>query len=128
MRSAPGKRSERSTSSSEKQAKNPRLFEQVQGFAEEIAQLLENVLPHSPVMSVTAHKGRYAITPEGRAVPLFIDGKELASLQVTFLCQPDVEGRYLSIARSSFGLKAKLDGNPVFRFEYAHDLDKASAG
>lgn len=107
------------------------LRDLARGFGEEVATLLDAVLPEAPPVDVVRHEDRYVIRPgnepgDGRAlVPLFIDGDRVASLEISMFLRWDATGHYLAVETSSFGLSADVDRTPVLRFEYEHDMHTA---
>lgn len=127
MSGPPGKNFEKSTSSS----KTTDLERLAHGFAEEVADTLENVLPEAPLTEAVGRGGRFVIRPgkdEGEgpgAVPLLIDGEGVASLEFSILCRLDSARRYLAVGKSSYRVLANVDRSPILRFEYEREMDKA---
>lgn len=100
------------------------LGEMSRGFADEIQELLDAVLPgeHRIVSFKADDAERYVIRPEGRHVPLTVDGEELAQLSLAMYQSMDRAGLYLKTVKSDFRIYSSLDRTPLMRLEYKHDL------
>ena len=105
------------------------LQQQVEEFGQETAGLLSAALPRLPVppIEILRRETRYVIRHNGKGLPLYVQGDELAKLDLSVACQLDSVGRYLAVERSSFGLIASLDKTPVLRMDFRRDMNKAPA-
>jgi len=69
------------------------LKRQVEEFAQEMDELFTEALPNlpDPVVDVLAHELRYELSagPEGKGLPLFVTGKEVATLKASLRCRLD---------------------------------------
>lgn len=105
------------------------LKSQVEEFGREVAELLSATLPNLPatVLDVLARELRYVlhVGPDGRGLPLFVAGTEVATLKVSMRCRLDSVDRYLAIEHSTFVLLANIDRTPVIRFDYLRDMHSA---
>lgn len=97
------------------------LRQQVEEFGRETAGLLSATLPDlpEPPIEILSHDARHVIRPPSGNLPLYIQGDELARLELSVACELDSVGRYLAVHRSTFGLVASLDRTPVLRMDYA---------
>lgn len=111
------------------------LAQAASGFASEIQELLDAVLPGErqirAVQSVQ-FSDRYVVRPEGpdldaAAIPLFVAGEPLARLRLSFQCCADHQGAYLAVERSEFILVAQADREPLVRLEFRRDAYRAPA-
>src|SRR5689334_19366604 len=100
-----GMSSRRSTSSSAMTSPLDSLKKQVEEFGQEMAELLIATLPAmpEPVVETFSHDLRYVVAagPDGKGVPLFVGGAELATLKASMRCRRDSAERYLAIEESS---------------------------
>lgn len=106
------------------------LQHQVEEFGRETAGLLSTALPRLPErpIEILHREDRYVIRPgDNKGLPLHVDGKELARLELSIACELDSVGQYLAVERSSFGLLAALDRTPVLRIDYRRDMYSAPA-
>jgi hypothetical protein len=106
------------------------LQHQVEEFGRETAGLLSAALPGLPArpIEILHREDRYVIRPtESKGLPLYVQGEELAKLELSIACELDSIGRYLAVERSSFGLLAALDRTPVLRIDYRRDMYAAPA-
>lgn len=55
-------------------------------------------------------------------MPLTINGVHVASWKYTQACNLDSSGQYLKVIRSTFTLTAKVDTNPLVRYEYDDNM------
>jgi hypothetical protein len=105
------------------------LKRQVEEFAQEMDELFTEALPNlpDPVVDVLAHELRYELSAgaEGKGLPLFVAGKEVATLKASLRCRLDSVEKYLAVEQSSFVLLAKLDRMPVIRFDFVRDMNMA---
>ena len=102
----------------------PSLEQQAEEFGQEMAGLLSATLPGlpDPPVEILAHETRTIIwPPDGKPLPLYVNGEPLASLKLSVACQLDSTGRWLAVEESTFNLLAALDRTPVFRIHYVRD-------
>jgi hypothetical protein len=105
------------------------LKQQVEEFGREMAELLVATLPSlpEPVVDTIKRASRYVISAgvDGKGVPLFVEGSQLATLRASMWCRLDSAETYLAIEQSSLVIQADLDRTPLLRFDYVRDMNKA---
>jgi hypothetical protein len=103
------------------------LEEQSVRFATELQETLDGVLPgERRVISQRSEAGdRYVVRPEGKSVPLYVDGQHLADLLPVIFLQLDRVGEYLKAVRSDFEIRSVLDSRPLVRLDYRADMNRA---
>lgn len=97
-------------------------------FAAKLGALLDECLPNSPGIAVTAFEGRYGITPAGQTekrggIPLYVDGEVLAALRFNYLCRMDLANEFLAVDKSKVWIVAAVDSTPLVRYEYLYEAD-----
>jgi hypothetical protein len=93
------------------------LFVQAEEFATELTDLFHSCFRDAPTAVAELAEARIVVRPE-RPVPLYISGKQRATLEVRLRCELDSRGTWLAVETSSITLTATVDRTPVFRFEY----------
>lgn len=96
------------------------LIEQAEAFAQDLTALLHGTLPQAPLAIAELSGERVVVRPEAN-VALFVNGQQLATLDVHLHCRLDARGTWLAIEKSTFGLTARVDRTPVLRFDYLRD-------
>ena len=82
----------------------------------------------TPPIEILRREARYIVRASGsKGLPLYVQGDELATLELSIACQLDSVGRYLAVEESRFGLLATLDRTPVLRVDYRRDMYTAPA-
>jgi hypothetical protein len=104
------------------------LGEQAKQFAAALTETLQATLPGAPeaIAEMAEQAGRVVVRPGGD-VPLHLNTRVLARLDVRLRCQLDSSGTWLAIESSSFSLVASLDRAPVIRFDYLREPTTAPA-
>jgi hypothetical protein len=102
----------------------PSLEDQARQFANELAELLEAVLPDAPPVVAELLADRVVVAPAD-AVPLSVQGERLASLEVHIRCRLDSRGTWLAIDQSAYKLRLDADSTPLLRLEYVRDAHTA---
>jgi hypothetical protein len=104
------------------------LAQQSEEFGQEMAGLLIATLPGlpTPPLQILTRGTRTVIRPPERPerLPLYVQGVELASLELSVALQLDSFGQWLAVERSTYGLYAKVDRAPVLRIDYRRDMNK----
>lgn len=103
------------------------LHEQADSFASDVSALLVESLPNAPQAEARVRGNRLVVGPEAD-VPLFANGRQLASLKVRYRCELDSRGTWLAIEGSSIDLLATLDRTPILRFDYNRSPVTAQPG
>ena len=117
-----------SSSTSEPQRVVKVSFEDlVDGFAQQVSQLLAETLP--------TLKGDIAVEKDGGKALVKLVGsakrdraiattgsRDAAQLHVMLKCRMDSAGRYLAVSKSTYALYAVKDDEPLFRLEYIDDM------
>ena len=95
------------------------LAQQAQEFGQEMAGLLLATLPGlpEPPVQILASGDRVIIRSAG-SLPLCIDRKRIAGLEISVACQMDSSGSYLAIYESTYSLVADVDRTPLLRIHY----------
>lgn len=100
------------------------------GFAQEVQETLESVLPGQFRIVSIAHDGRYVVRPDGDSagkqhIPLMVDGETLATLAVQIYLGEDSSGNYLKAWRSKVAVHSTLDRTPLMRQEFDAEVSEA---
>lgn len=111
---------------------------EVLGFAQELQDLLDGVLPRPDNVpeqdrqvrvEVLAGQTRYRLqvaAPNG-LITLTKDGRPVASLRVSIQCTTDSGHRYLAVHRSDYELRGWADKTPIARLDYLREAHTVPA-
>jgi len=99
-------------------------------FASRIQGLLRAVLPGNIAIESTEAGTYFSVHPVGavasqRAVPLLIDGAQLARLSLIFRQELDHTGRFLKTSEAAFTVYSDLDRQPLFALDYKASMNQA---
>ncbi|PRX44303.1 hypothetical protein B0I33_112181 [Prauserella shujinwangii] len=108
------------------------------GFAQEIQDRLDAVLPPSPSadprlrqLNVLVQGDFRVIRPGTRdkpgGIPLLHNGEHVADLWLTYHCAPDRSRMFLATRKSTFQLSSRQEGTPLLRVDYVHDAHSIPA-
>lgn len=100
-------------------------------FAQQVQDTVSGVLPGDFQIVSISHGGRYVVRPAGSAalkqhIPLFVDGKLLATLGVQVYLGLDSSGNYLKAWRSKIAVHSTLDRTPLVRQEFEADMSESA--
>lgn len=88
-------------------------------FASELSETLERVLGYSCTFTAQSYGERLVVRPEdSKGVPLFVQKKQRAALDLFLRCQLDHVDRFLAVEESQFSLLTGLSRDPLLRLHF----------
>lgn len=99
-------------------------------FAADLGSMLQACLPDAPGVDARGAGNRFVVQPTDHSgqptqVPLFVNEKQLASLDFTMYLELDWSKTYLKNVRTDISVFSVLDRQPLFHLDYRADMKKA---
>lgn len=106
------------------------LAVQASAFAVDLGSTLRACLPRVPSVDAQGSGHRFVVQPMDQTgmpahIPLFVGGKELATLNLQMYFDLDRTGTYLKNVRTDLSVFSVLDRQPLFHLDYKADMHSA---